>query len=166
MRPQSYGSSTTGVKKSAVATIAVPPASRTTAASSPSSRPTSSSPWPRTPGPASPATTSSSSPGGILQAQPPPWAYWVRRTASVVVAMRGSLSRGYWLRLGGWLSGGGVRVAGAPRGLQNRRGRVSRSGGFDSRPPPQQRDAALIQGLSGTIDPVSLEGVEPSLART
>ena len=29
----------------------------------------------------SPATISSSSPGGILQAQPPPWAYWVSRNA-------------------------------------------------------------------------------------
>ena len=31
---------------------------------------------------------------------------------------------------------GGVWVSGGPRGLQNRRGRGSRSGGFDSRPPP------------------------------
>ena len=71
IRPQSYGSSTTGVKKSAVLMTACPPARRTTAASSPSSRPTISS------GegcPTSPATIRSRSPGAILQAQPPPCA--------------------------------------------------------------------------------------------
>ena len=85
IRPQSYGSSTTGVKKSAVATIAVPPEMRTTAASSPPSSPTSRSgdrPWPD-----SPATMESSSPGGILQAQPPPCAYWVSRRSPVAVML-------------------------------------------------------------------------------
>ena len=88
IRPQSYGSSTTGVKKSVVATTAIPvPAIRTTAASSPSSSPTSSSPaGSRGPAPSSPATAASSSPGGILQAQPPPCAYWVSR---YVVAVTG-----------------------------------------------------------------------------
>src|ERR1700761_7954011 len=70
IRPQSYGSSTTGVKKSVVATRVVPLAVRITAASSPVSRPTISSAAGSTgPRPTSPATASSSSPGGILQAQ-------------------------------------------------------------------------------------------------
>jgi len=34
------------------------------------------------------------------------------------------------------MAGGGVWVPGGPPGLQNRCGRGSRSGGFDSRPPP------------------------------
>src|SRR3954451_5012615 len=34
---------------------------------------------------------------------------------------------------------GGVWVPGGPRGLQHRRDRVARSGGFDSRPPPPYR---------------------------
>ncbi len=75
IRPKSYGSSTTGVKKSVVATSAVPPSNRITAASSPPAAPTSRS------GPGgsaeSPASRVSSSPGGILQAQSPPRAYWV-----------------------------------------------------------------------------------------
>ena len=76
IRPQSYASSTTGVKKSVVAISAVPPSMRTTAASSPLSSPTSSSPtgWRGAADP-NPRTTSSSSPGGILHAQPPPRAY-------------------------------------------------------------------------------------------
>jgi hypothetical protein len=57
-----------GVKKSAVATTAVCSSTRTTAASSPSSSPTSRS---GEACPVRPRTTSSSSPGGILQAQPP-----------------------------------------------------------------------------------------------
>src|ERR687890_290249 len=78
IRPQSYGSSTTGVKKSVVDTSVLPPGIRTTAASSPASRPTSSSPAGSTgPRPVSAATAASSSPGGILQAQPPPCAYEV-----------------------------------------------------------------------------------------
>jgi hypothetical protein len=75
MRPQSYGSSTTGVKKSVVAMSARPSRMRTAAASSPSSSPTTSSPSRAVDGEGmSPRTTSSSSPGGILQAHPPPWA--------------------------------------------------------------------------------------------
>src|SRR5262245_2798654 len=82
IRPQSYGSSTTGVKKSAVVRIANPPSTRTTAASSPSASPTMSSlTAPRGLAPLRPAMIDSSSPGGILHAQPPPWAYWVSRTA-------------------------------------------------------------------------------------
>src|SRR3954452_11705365 len=58
---------------------------RTTAASSPSSNPTTSSAFGDA-GPVNvrPATTDSSSPGGILQAQPPPWAYWVSRMAPIL----------------------------------------------------------------------------------
>src|SRR5688500_5932384 len=78
IRPNVYASSTTGVKKSVVSTNPWPPAIRTTAASSPSSRPTTSSALGEAgPVAVSPATTASSSPGGILQAQPPPCAYWV-----------------------------------------------------------------------------------------
>ena len=36
----------------------------------------------------------------------------------------------------GYTLGGGVRVPGGPRGLQNRCGGASSPGGFDSRPPP------------------------------
>src|SRR6476620_10568594 len=61
MRPQSYASSTTGVKKSAVARPTSPSASAI---------------------PVRPRTISSSSPGGILHAQPPPCANWVSRTVS------------------------------------------------------------------------------------
>ena len=78
MRPQSNGSSTTGVKKSAVLTTARPPSSRTTAASSPLSAPTSRS---GPPGRSTPARSVSSSPIGTLQAHPPPAAYCVIRTA-------------------------------------------------------------------------------------
>src|SRR3954468_4192747 len=80
MRPNVYASSTTGVKKSVVRTSPWPPGVLTTAASSPSSSPTTSSTFGAA-GPVDvrPATTHSSSPGGILQAHPPPWAYWVRR---------------------------------------------------------------------------------------
>src|SRR5690242_17874312 len=85
IRPQSYASSTTGVKKSVVSTYAGPPSgAATTAASSPVSSPTSSAPYASggaRAGPGrSPASTASSSPGGILHAHPPPWAYCVRRT--------------------------------------------------------------------------------------
>ncbi len=76
IRPKSYASSTTGVKKSTVLTIARFPSMRTTAASSPDSRPTSRSADVHGDRPAS---RSSNSPGGILHAQPPPWAYWVSR---------------------------------------------------------------------------------------
>src|SRR5215211_3152747 len=85
IRPNVYASSTTGVKKSVVSTSPWPPAIRTTAASSPSSSPTTSSALGEA-GPVAvrPATTASSSPGGILQAQPPPWAYWVSRIAGAL----------------------------------------------------------------------------------
>jgi hypothetical protein len=76
IRPQSYASSTTGVKNSVVAISAKPPSMRTAAASSPSSNPPTGS---RGAALVSPRTTSSNSPGGILHAQPPPWAYWVSR---------------------------------------------------------------------------------------
>src|ERR1044072_6884168 len=89
IRPQSYASSTTGVKKSVVDRIAVSPSSRTAAASSPVSSPTSSS-TSAGPVPSRPRTMSSSSPGGILQAQPPPCAYWLSRN---VVVMPPSLRR-------------------------------------------------------------------------
>src|SRR3954452_17134941 len=80
MRPNVYASSTTGVKKSVVRTSPWPPGIRTTAASSPSSRPTTSSAAGAAgPVAVSPATTASSSPGGILHAHPPQWAYWVSR---------------------------------------------------------------------------------------
>src|SRR6476660_5544008 len=51
----------------------------TAAASSPASRPTSRS---ASAIPVRPRTISSSSPGGILHAQPPPCANWVSRTVS------------------------------------------------------------------------------------
>ena len=76
MRPQSNGSSTTGVKKSAVLITARPASSRTTAASSPSSPTSRSGP----PGRSTPASSRSSSPIGTLQAHPPPAAYCVIRT--------------------------------------------------------------------------------------
>src|SRR5215469_6578329 len=79
IRPNVYASSTTGVKKSAVTTTAMSGRTRTTAPSSPCSTPTISSV--SGPSGSSPATVSSSSPGGILQAQPPPRANWVSRTA-------------------------------------------------------------------------------------
>src|SRR3954468_9643765 len=82
IRPKSYASSTTAVKKSVVATTARSPSIRTTAASSPVPSPTSRSALVQG---VRPATTSSSSPGGILHAQPPPCAYWVRRTVALVV---------------------------------------------------------------------------------
>jgi hypothetical protein len=69
----SGASSTTGVKKSAVATTALVGLIRTTAASSPCSTPIRTSSGRRSG--ISLATASSSSPGGILHAQPPPRAY-------------------------------------------------------------------------------------------
>src|SRR4051812_26151993 len=63
-----------------------------TAASSPSSSPTTSRAAGSTgPAPVSPATTASSSPGGILHAQPPPWAYWVSRTVAGAVVTQTNL---------------------------------------------------------------------------
>src|SRR5262249_19156264 len=71
-----------GVKKSVVSTWAGPPSGdATTAASSPVSRPTISSPYaPIGSSLVRPERTDSSSPGGILHAHPPPWAYCVSRT--------------------------------------------------------------------------------------
>src|SRR5215213_7832346 len=66
-----------------------PPSMRTAAPSSPCSTPTSRSPPARPPG--RPARTRSSSPGGTLQAHPPPAAYWVRRRSEVVAVMDNNL---------------------------------------------------------------------------
>src|SRR5476649_216840 len=77
MRPKSYGSSTIGVKKSVVATSAWLSFSRYTAASSLDSVPTSSSFGRLRIGVA--ASSSVSTPGAILQPQPPPWLNWVSR---------------------------------------------------------------------------------------
>src|SRR5262249_41472016 len=140
IRPKVYASSTTGVKKSAVTTTARAGPTRTTAPSSPCSTPTIRS----VPGPSgtSLAIVSSSSPGGILQAQPPPRAYWVSRTESGPV-MRSKIAPGpdtpSVTRAGvaggpdggrppaaGNVSPGGVRVPGAP-GSSNPGGRRAAS---------------------------------------
>ena len=76
MRPNQYGSSTTGVKKSTVSTIACASSSRYTAASSRVSWPTSArgssvlGRW---------RSTCARSAGRILQAQPAPWLSVVSR---------------------------------------------------------------------------------------
>src|SRR5580704_3969822 len=138
IRPNVYASSTTGVKKSAVTITAVDGPIRTTAPSSPFSTPTGRS----SPGLAGPSSfiVSSSSPGGILQAQPPPCAYWVSRTpfrwvisANLVAC---PLPDGGRCRAAGSVGGGGVWVPGGPPDLQNRCAALSVAGGFDSRPPP------------------------------
>jgi hypothetical protein len=77
MRPNQYGSSTTGVKKSTVSTIAWPASSFQTAASSRVSCPTralGSSVFGRR------RRTCARSAGRILQAQPAPWLRDVSRT--------------------------------------------------------------------------------------
>src|SRR5258707_8351354 len=122
---------------------------RTTAPSSPCSTPTIRS-VPRPSG-ASLLIVSSSSPGGILQAQPPPRAYWVSRKAPgsvtrsnllACLARSGSPGPDVGRRLGaGNVGAGGVRVPGGPPGLQNRWTAYRVVGGFDSRPPP------LLHGL-------------------
>src|SRR6266581_143551 len=77
MRPKSWGSSTMGVKKSVVATIACSSFSRYTAASSLDSIPTSRSfGRPRI---GVLARISERTAGAILQPQPPPWENCVRR---------------------------------------------------------------------------------------
>ncbi|AWS44494.1 hypothetical protein DKM19_27235 [Streptosporangium sp. 'caverna'] len=53
----------------------------------------------------------------------------------------------------GRFSRGGVWAPGGPRGLQNRRGRGSRPGGFDSRPPP-------LHVLPGKMSRVGFSGRE------
>jgi len=80
MRPKSNGSSTIGVKKSVVATIAWVSFSRYTAASSLDSMPTSSSFGIARTGVFD--RMSESTAGAILQPQPPPWVSCVRRTSS------------------------------------------------------------------------------------
>src|SRR5487761_2345415 len=80
MRPKSYGSSTMGVKKSVVATSACVSFNRYTAASSLASVPTSSAFGSARIGVA--ASSSVSTPGAILQPQPPPWENWVRRNGA------------------------------------------------------------------------------------
>ena len=78
IRPQSYGSSTIGVKKSVVSTSARSPSRRSTAASSPSAAPMSRSPAAGPgPGPVKPAgpieaNSSSSLASGSLHAHPAP----------------------------------------------------------------------------------------------
>ena len=69
MRPKSNGSSTTGMKKSVVATMAWLSFSRQTAASSPVSVPTSNA---GSAGRPNVDSTSASRPGASLQAQPAP----------------------------------------------------------------------------------------------
>ena len=72
IRPQSYGSSTTGVKKSAVTTTAAPSVDpddgRVVAVVEPDEQVAGRRGRPAQAG----DSTASSSPGGILQAQPPP----------------------------------------------------------------------------------------------
>src|SRR5712691_9223051 len=151
IRPNVQASSTTGVKKSAVTTTAMAGLTRTTAPSSPCSTPTIRS----VPGPSgtSLAMVSSSSPGGILQAQPPPRAYWVSRKAAGPVMRSNVVPRPDTLLVtrpgvlggadggrrpgAGSLGCGGVRVPGGPPGLQNRWTARRVVGGFDSRPPPR-----------------------------
>ena len=84
MRPKSYGSSTMGMKKSVVAISACSSLSWYTAASSEVSMPTSSSGGSGSR--AVPLRISDSTPGAILQPQPPPWDSEVRRGSGLVVA--------------------------------------------------------------------------------
>src|SRR4051794_27474456 len=80
IRPNVYGSSTSGVKKSMVCTTASSSDTRHTAASSSVSFPTMSCAEATC---GIPASTSRSEPAGSLHAQPAPWESWVRRTVSV-----------------------------------------------------------------------------------
>src|SRR5258708_39497866 len=77
MRPKSKGSSTIGMKKSVVATTAWVSFNRYTAASSDVSVPTRRSAWRRLG--SEPFSSSASTPGAILQPQPPPCESDVRR---------------------------------------------------------------------------------------
>ena len=88
IRPQSYGSSTIGVKKSSVATTACSSDSRTTAASSPVSVATRTSGW--SSGIDSVPSSGSRSAGPSLHPQPAPWLKLVSR--------RGSMWEGYGRR--------------------------------------------------------------------
>src|SRR6185503_8867585 len=84
IRPNVYGSSTSGVKKSIVCTTASSSEIRQTAASSRPSWPTMSC-ADSTRG--SPASTSRSDPAGSLHAQPAPCESSVRRTVSVAISI-------------------------------------------------------------------------------
>ena len=75
MRPNAYGSSTIGVKKSAVCTIAISSESATTPASSAVSAATSTR---GSVGRGSPATIGRSAAAESLQPQPAPWEREVR----------------------------------------------------------------------------------------
>src|SRR3990167_943440 len=81
MRPKSYGSSTIGIKKSVVDTTPRSSSRAYTAASSREALPTHSlgsrfcAPLP--------ARITSSTLGEILQPQPAPWLYWVKRMGSL-----------------------------------------------------------------------------------
>ena len=102
------GSSTTGVKKSAVLTTARSPSSRPPPRRRRSSAPTSRSGVPRAG--RRPAGAPRARPAGILQAHPPPAAYWVIRTAMPPPSQVPRAS----------LAGGGVQAPGGPPGLQHR----------------------------------------------
>src|SRR5919106_5719463 len=96
IRPKSYASSTTGVKKSTVATTARSGARRNTAASSRVAAST------RIRGSFAIGTwrkTCVNSAGPSLQAQPAPWEYAVRRIAFTVVDIDHEI---YGMRDGGW----------------------------------------------------------------
>ena len=119
IRPQSYGSSTTGVKKS------VGGDQRVAAGGADHRRVVPDVQADQQlagrvggPRPTRPATASSSSPGGILQAQPPPCAYEVSRSSRAIVP-----AEAY-----------GRLVA--PTVFKIARGPLSGPGGFDSPPPP------------------------------
>src|SRR6202012_4900613 len=86
MRPKSKGSSTTGMKKSVVATRAWVSLSRQTAASSEVSVPTIRFAKPAVAG--MPLRIDCRTAGASLQPQPPPWAREVRRTAGVALGER------------------------------------------------------------------------------
>src|SRR4051794_16599520 len=157
IRPKVYASSITGVKKPGVSTSPWPPGSRPTAAPSPSSSPTTSSAAgsagpPRT----RPATTASSSPGGILQAQPPPCAYWVSRTVAGAVVTRTNL--GASARQDDQ-TGASIRRPLAQRPARGV-GRVLTRGGITRRGSAERRRVAARRGLGrqlGTGHPVEPE---------
>src|SRR5690606_32580626 len=95
MRPHVRGSSTTGVKKSVVATSARSASSRHTAASSPVSVPTSRSGWAAG---VTVARISARRPGPILQPQPAPWLNVVSRWGSVAGSAVASATAGSYGR--------------------------------------------------------------------
>src|SRR5580693_4651157 len=81
IRPKSNGSSTIGMKKSVVETIAWDSFKRNTAASSEVSLPTRRSGW--VPPPGMSFSNSASTPGAILQPHPPPCESDVRRGSAL-----------------------------------------------------------------------------------